>query len=444
MAKGRKKKIQDFDRTYDILRYFVDFIVKKSYNDILYVDKENIPQDGAIMFAPNHTNTLMDALVVLSMDHTPKVFVARADIFRNPILARIFSFLKIMPIMRHRDGFSAVKKNYVIIRKSVDVLMDRIPFCIFPEGTHQAKYSLLPLSKGILRIALQTHEHMPDFPLYIVPVGITYGNFFRYRSTLRMQFGKPINVGKVIQDNPQLVAQEQMNIMRDALAEGLRSATLFIPNDENYDASLEICHVVESEVVEQLLQNDANGTLHSLELQYRARKNTLKRIETFKENNPEEASQLFMLAQEAYRLRVDNNIDLESVAPRKSHSQRTFMLILSLLTLPYGIMATAFALPYILVCQALLALFKDPAFWNSVRFLLHLLLWPLLLIVYVACLFVHLPWSWALCASLLIAPAPIVTHDLWYTLRLTLSDIKLHHNSRIQRLHSQIRKILKD
>ena len=322
MAKRRKKKIQDFDRGYDILRYFVDFFVKKSYRDILYINKENIPSDGAIMFAPNHTNTLMDALVILSIDHTPKVFVARADIFKNPILARIFSFLKIMPIMRHRDGFSAVKKNYEIIKKSVDVLMDKIPFCIFPEGTHQAKYSLLPLSKGILRIALQTHEHMPNFPLYIVPVGITYGDFFRYRSTLRMQFGKPINVGELIKENSQLIAQEQMNIMRETLAEELTSTTLFIPNDNNYDATLEICNIVESNEVGKLLKDEANVGLPALELQFRAKKNTLKRIEALKEDNSEEAAQLFKLAEEAHRLRVAKNIDLESVAARKSVSQR--------------------------------------------------------------------------------------------------------------------------
>lgn len=443
MAKRRKKKIQDFDRGYDILRYFVDFFVKKSYRDILYINKENIPSDGAIMFAPNHTNTLMDALVILSIDHTPKVFVARADIFKNPILARIFSFLKIMPIMRHRDGFSAVKKNYEIIKKSVDVLMDKIPFCIFPEGTHQAKYSLLPLSKGILRIALQTHEHMPNFPLYIVPVGITYGDFFRYRSTLRMQFGKSINVGELIKENSQQIAQEQMNIMRETLAEELKSTTLFIPNDNNYDATLEICNIVESNEVGKLLKDEANVGLPALELQFRAKKNTLKRIEALKEDNSEEAAQLFKLAEEAHRLRVAKNIDLESVAARKSVSQRLARLAVSLLTLPYGIAASVCALPYILACQCLLRLFKDAAFWNSARFLLHLLLWPLLLIIYITCLFVNLPWHWALCASLLVAPSPIVAHELWYTFRLTLSDVKLHSNSRIQGLYSQIRKILK-
>ena len=137
MSKKREKKIQDPDGWYSFLFNYVRFSVNHSYRKIHYVGLENIPKDGAIIFAPNHTNTLMDALVVLCYDSTPKVFVARADIFKNPVLAKIFHFLKIMPIMRQRDGFQAVKKNQEIINKSVDVLKDKIPFCIFPEGTHQ-------------------------------------------------------------------------------------------------------------------------------------------------------------------------------------------------------------------------------------------------------------------------------------------------------------------
>ncbi|MBR5185485.1 MAG: 1-acyl-sn-glycerol-3-phosphate acyltransferase, partial [Akkermansia sp.] len=183
----KEKKIQDYDPAYNLLHRYVGFVLKRSYRHILHVGKENIPQDGAIIFAPNHTNALMDALVMLCVDRRPKVYVARADIFRNRKLARLLTFLKIMPIMRQRDGFQAVKKNQDTINKAVDVLKDRIPFCIFPEGTHQAKYSSLPLSKGIFRIAFQAHELMPDVPLYIVPVGLRYGDFFRYRSTVRVQ-----------------------------------------------------------------------------------------------------------------------------------------------------------------------------------------------------------------------------------------------------------------
>ena len=145
---AKQKKVQDNDLAYNLLRYYVDFTLKLSYRNIRYVGLDKVPQDGSVIYAPNHTNALMDALVILAMDRKPKVFVARADIFRRPLLAKIFTFLKIMPIMRIRDGFDEVKKNNQTIEKAVDVLHDKVPFCIFPEGQHQEENnSVLSVSK---------------------------------------------------------------------------------------------------------------------------------------------------------------------------------------------------------------------------------------------------------------------------------------------------------
>ena len=88
MANKKIKKIQDYDRAYCLLHHYVGAIINLAYSRFVQIGRENIPQDGAIIFAPNHTNTLMDALVVLNMDRNPKVFVARADVFKNRKLAK--------------------------------------------------------------------------------------------------------------------------------------------------------------------------------------------------------------------------------------------------------------------------------------------------------------------------------------------------------------------
>ena len=134
---AKQRKIQDYDGLYSFLRHYVDAMVKLSYREISYVGRDRIPTDGAVIYAPNHTGTLMDAMLLLAIDSSPKVFVARADIFKNPKIAKILTFLKIMPIMRMRDGIDEVKRNNETIEKAVDVLRDKIPFCIFPEGQHQ-------------------------------------------------------------------------------------------------------------------------------------------------------------------------------------------------------------------------------------------------------------------------------------------------------------------
>jgi 1-acyl-sn-glycerol-3-phosphate acyltransferase len=441
MSKKKNKKIQDYDRTYNFLYHYVSFVLKQSYRSILLVGEENIPKDGAIIFAPNHTNTLMDALVVLTIDDNPKVFVARADIFKNRKLAKIFTFLKIMPIMRQRDGFQAVKKNQETIDKAVDVLKDKIPFCIFPEGTHLAKFSSLPLSKGIFKIAFQAHEQMPQVPLYIVPVGIRYGNHFRFRSTIRMEFGKPINVGEYLTDNANLTPQEQMNSMKNLLTERLHATLFRIPNDEDYDATYEVCNAVESIEMKDILGKKSNK-IHLLELQHQANNNTLKRIEALKANKPDKAKKLLELGREANKLRKKKGIDVESVSVKKPLLSRIPRVILTLLTLPYTLPISLLASPVVLLCQFIFTKLKDPAFRNSVRFVMNLLVWPLLWMIYGIIAFCLLPWSWALCATLFIMPAPYVAHELWKTMRLVVSDIKFLKEKRLKKIYSQIRGII--
>ena len=438
MRKKSIKKIQNNDRTYNFLYHYVNFVLKLSYRSILQVGRENIPTDGAIIFAPNHTNTLMDALVVLTMDHKPKVFVARADIFKNRKLAKILTFLKIMPIMRQRDGFQAVKKNQETIDKAVDVLKDKIPFCIFPEGPHLAKFSSLPLSKGILKIAFQAHEQMPQVPLYIVPVGIRYGNHFRFRSTIRMEFGKPINVGAYLTENAHLTPQEQMNGMKNLLTDRLHATLFRIPNDEDYDATYEVCNAVEPIEVKKLPKEKE----HKLETQFQANNNTLKRIEELKESNPDQAKKLLELGDKAHRLRKKKGISIESASVKKPLASRIPRILLTLITLPYTLPASVLASPVALICKYIFTMLKDPAFKNSVRFVMILVVWPIFVMIYAIIACCLLPWQWALFAILLTMPAPYVAHELWKSVRLVVSDIKLLKEKKLRKTYSKIREIL--
>ena len=442
MKNKRTKKIQDYDRGYSLLHRYVNFTINLSYRKIIHAGLENIPKDGAIIFAPNHTNTLMDALVILNIDHKPKVFVARADIFRNKKLAKILTFLKIMPIMRQLDVFNAVKKNQEIIDKSVDVLKDRIPFCIFPEGTHQAKYSLLPISKGIFRIAFQAHEQMPDTPLYIVPVGLRYGDLFRFRSTIHMKIGRPINVGEFISENAHLTQQEQMNSLKELFAERISSTILHIPNDENYNATYEICNAAEPVETKELLKEKSNNGKHALEIQFEAHNNTLKRIVAMKESNPEKAKKLLDLGNEASRLREKRGIDIDSVSTDKPLMSRMTRTILTAITLPYTILASLFASPAVIICKFLFTKMKDRAFRNSVRFLINLFVWPLFVLIYSILFFALLPWQWAIPATLFVMPSPIVAHELWKSIRFIVSDIKLLREKKLMKIYSQIRAMI--
>ena len=439
---SKQRKIQDSDWLYSFLRPYVDFVVRLSYREMRFVGRERIPKDSAIIFAPNHTGTLMDALVLLAMDRSPKVFVARADIFKKPILAKIFAFLKIMPIMRMRDGIDEVKRNNETIERAVDVLRDNIPFCIFPEGMHQTKFSTLPLSKGIFRIAFQAQELMTDKPLYIVPMGIRYGNFFRFRSTVRIQIGEPINVGAFIAERKGMHPQEQMNEMRTLLEERMRESILYIPNDEDYHATYETCAAVVSRQEAILRKEKEHHKLRGLNAYFTANNRTVKQIQELKSSDPERAKRILDLANEARALRTAQNISLKSVALRFPVLSNVLKGLIFLLLLPYILVTTIASLPTTLLSNFLNSKFKDAAFHNSVRFLINLVAWPVMMIIYAIIAYIALPWQFALALTLAILPSPLVADDVYRLIRLWVSDFKLWRNKPLRKKYAEIRDLM--
>lgn len=172
-------------KAYVIGRRYIDFCIRRSYRNLCVKGLENIP-GGAVIFAPNHTNTIMDPLILLQCFKSPTMFGARADMFSNKSLARLMTFFRIVPMVRAKDGLRNVEHN----RSTMDVvcrgLEHGVPFCIFPEGTHRAQEGLLPLKKGIYRIAAESGAP-------VVPVAICYSDFFRFRGNCTIKFGKPID-----------------------------------------------------------------------------------------------------------------------------------------------------------------------------------------------------------------------------------------------------------
>jgi len=186
-------KIWESNIFYYILRIYADWCTRQGYNHVTEIGLENIPKDGAVILAPNHCNTLMDAMLILQSSSKASAYGARADIFSNKTVAEILRFLKILPLARMRDGAKAVEKNNAIFEEVVDILDHDVPFCIFSEGTHHASHRIQPTRKGIWRIAFMAQEKL-DKPVYIVPVGLDHEYFFRAAGDIDIRFGEPIKV----------------------------------------------------------------------------------------------------------------------------------------------------------------------------------------------------------------------------------------------------------
>ncbi len=434
-------KIQDRDIAYSLLKKYSDFLLHRAYRKIEYSGIEKIPQNSAVIYAPNHTNALMDALVVSAIDEKPKVFVARADIFKNPKVARFLYFLRIMPIMRSRDGMEEVRKNDETIHKAADVLKDGVPFCILPEGTHRTKHSLLPLGKGIFRIALEAQELLKEeMPLYIVPLGLEYGSYFRFRSTVLMRVGDPINVKDVINGHPDLTKPELMNLMKADLSNKMKDIILYIPDDRWYESMLELTRI-ETRKYMLRMPFRSGSVLMRREM---ASKQIVSDVMKFREEHREEAESLLKKAEEIKLRREKSSISTMSMMSRvpvlTAMWRGAALFLTSIYTIPMGILI----LPLVGLSSFLHKKMPDYAFINSIRFVTQLLLWPFLLGIYGIVSFFFLDWEWALAFCILLLPAYHWCHDALRSFRLLVSDIKLTSDRELRRMLKDCRKTYND
>jgi 1-acyl-sn-glycerol-3-phosphate acyltransferase len=424
---AKKSKIQDNNLLYNVLRPFVDFCARHSYRRFEVHGQKNLPKDGALIYGINHSNTLMDALVVLATSHHKKVFMARGDIFANPAIAKILRFTRILPLFRIRNGVAAVRNNTDSIEQAVDVVHDKVGLYLFPEGRHRTKHSLLQLSKGIFHIALDSNrEFGKEQPIYIVPVGIEYGDYFRYRSTCMVNFGEAINVTDFINNSTEENEAVLMNQLREMLWERISKLITYIPDDEDYDAKWEIV---------KMKNEKRAGGLYKKMLRNRA---TVEKIEQYKESNPEEAKELFSNVMEFAKDRVREKISVTSTAKKRPLWNSLWKLVLALIGLPYFIASTVVNAVIWIPTLVVKSKLKDKAFSNTVCFGGKFLLSPLVFIGGTIALFCTLPWYWALGGMVLL----FFSYDFWYDYqelcRRMISDIRWAFKGKLRKKYREL------
>ena len=366
-----------------------------------------------MIYGINHSNTLMDALVVLATSHHKKVFMARGDIFANPTVAKILRFTRILPLFRIRNGVAAVRSNTDSMEQAVDVVHDKVGLYLFPEGRHRTKHSLLQLSKGIFHIALDSNrEFGKEQPVYIVPVGIEYGDYFRYRSTCMVNFGEAINVTDFINNSTEENDAVLMNQLREMLGNRISKLITFIPDDEDYDATWEIV---------KMKNEKRAGGLYKKMLRNRA---TVEKIQNYKEQHPEEAKELFSRVMQFADKRVKNKISVTSTAKRRPLFNSLWKLLLAIVGLPYFLASTVVNAIAWVPMVILKSKLKDKAWGNTICYGSRFLLSPLAFIGGTIALFCSLPWYWALAGMVFL----FFSYDVWFDyqelVRRMVSDIR--------------------
>ena len=424
------RKIQDGSFKYFFTKIFVDWAVKSSYRKYQVEGLENLPQNASVIWASNHTNALMDPLVMLSATKQQKVFVARADIFKKKSVIKILTFLKIMPIYRIRDGIEAVRHNNESIAQATDVLLDGVPFVIYPEATHRPKHSLLKLSKGIFHIAESAIEHTDEQKsVYIQPIGIEYGDYFRFRSTVLIRFGKPLDITAFMKEHSDLQQPVAMLRLRELLTESLAGLIAYVPDDEDYDATWEYAklkadnpHYFKDKV--NLIEKRDNIRLRGLMKLQAVDRFAIQEVIDLKAQNPESARNLLDKVDALRVWRIQNGVSVTSIAGNRGWFSILLRILLAILGAPYyffsGLVSCITWIPLTIILRGI----TDEAFNNTARFGVRFAMAPLSVILWAVLFFVFLPWKIALAAFVLSLPSLRYIYAYGRFFRRLCSDLR--------------------
>ncbi len=378
-------KHENYSLGYDILKVHAGLLHRFVHRSITVTGLENIPKNTPVIFAPNHENALMDAMAVLLSCPLQPTWLARADIFGNPVVDAILNFLKISPVYRIRDGKESLAKNDEVFDLSIRVLKNNKPLALFPEAMHNFRRQTIAHKKAVPRIAFMAEENENfDLNIQIIPVGLYYSHYYKANRELIVNFGKPIflrDYEKQYRDNKNTA----MVALRTEIYNSLVPLTLHIKSKQHYD---------EHETLLEIYSNNAGDKKDALQ-KFKTKQETIKKIENWEDGHPEKATELLGNVKKYRDKLKDLKLSDRVIGQKRGYFRMIMNGFLMLVSLPlflYGWLNFLFSfwLPSFIVHKKM----GNMSFWSSFEFVLWIILVPLftLLQTFLVWVFTKDPW----------------------------------------------------
>lgn len=157
---------------------------------------ENVPEGGGVI-ACNHLKWWDPFLIAVALRQYNIHFLAKEELFRNPILRFFMLKLNGIPVDRKKADVAAVRKCMRVVKKG-DLLV------VFPEGTRSKTGELLPFEEGAAFIASACGKT-------IYPARIQVG---RTKGAKEIRFDKPMALAEI---SPEKEKHERMKDITKAL-----------------------------------------------------------------------------------------------------------------------------------------------------------------------------------------------------------------------------------
>ncbi|MBX0356202.1 1-acyl-sn-glycerol-3-phosphate acyltransferase [Halobacillus sp. Nhm2S1] len=161
---------------YKIGKALCSIILYPMYR-IKIVGKKNIPAEGPVIICSNHISNLDPPVVGITSSRNI-YFLAKEELFKNPVIGGILKKVHAFPIKRGMRDRNA-------LRKGLDILKDGHALGLFPEGTRQKSGEIGKGLAGAGFFALRSEAA-------IVPCAII-GPYQKFKK-LKVVYGEPIDM----------------------------------------------------------------------------------------------------------------------------------------------------------------------------------------------------------------------------------------------------------
>jgi 1-acyl-sn-glycerol-3-phosphate acyltransferase len=368
-----KENIEKYSAGYALLKSVAGFWHNNVfYRKVIVLGRENINPDHHLIYAPNHQNALMDALAVLFTHKGQQIFLARADIFKRKTIASILYFLKILPVYRIRDGFSSLKGNDKIFAKTIDVLKNKNGLVILPEGDHAGFRRLRQLKKGICRVAFQSDEATGyTLNIKIIPVGLEFSNYSRFRQVLTVVYGKPIEVSEFF-GLYKVSPERALNELRSRLSSEMKNIMVHIESEEDYEAIDELRNMINGKYSDDI----------RLPKLFRDR-NLINKLNMLKTSDPNAYKRICSLSLQVKMKSKELKTDYR-LLEKKKHPLGWLIagMIGLIVAFPFFVYGNIFNLTFLEIPNLQTRKVRDPQFVASLRYAISLILAFIFLPVY--------------------------------------------------------------
>ena len=215
-----------------ILSTILKLALRIYFRRIEIVGLTNVPDQSPVIFVLNHPNALVDPVFLLCFAPRKVSFLAKAPLFRMPVIGSLVRALDSLPAYRQQDAGQDVTRNRETFEAARKLLLGGGTIGICPEGVSHNEPRLKPLKTGASRIALGAASSGNQIDLKIIPVGLYYTEKTTFRSSALLRFGEPITVRPVELESDGSPPREAARALSKEIEEALRDVMLHAEHDE--------------------------------------------------------------------------------------------------------------------------------------------------------------------------------------------------------------------